>query len=407
MTQMAFNKNIVIVGTEDMSSFINSYKFASNITYNKDSQFDYNNADAVINVSNNFKVSRELNNECVNYGIAFADISIDKSSIKTHVIIPHLTDPTIIEPLYKEKTFLACVVNNFPKEPEHIIAWAKENVTQLQCNANPIQYAYNLFLELYSINISKLLNATEEETWCDKLKPITITFDYTDEEHLEFVYNTVYLFDTNYTQKYIKEQVTLIALCDKKAHVTPETLLNENTNTDYTKYIEWIKSAVNIRCNNYGIDKPLIDTILYECNLHRTPIESIHKGTEIVINELVKYFKGETNFVNKFVDTFDNIITDTPIEPITITNINGINFDSWDKLTYNITNKTLDDMKKYYEEKFNITLSMIVEGSRILYADYICTENLDKQLSLLVEKDMIITLMCTTDIEIPDIKVTL
>jgi hypothetical protein len=407
MTEMTFNKNIVIVGTEDISSFINNYNFASNITYNKDSQFDYNNIDAVINISNNFKLSRELNNDCVNYGIAFADISIDKSSIKTHVIIPHITDPTVIEPLYKEKTFLACVVNNFPKEPEHIIAWAKENVTQLHCIINPIQYAYNLFLELYFININKLINVTEEDTWKNKLKPITITFDYTDEEHLEFVYNTVYLFDTNYTHKYIKEQVKLIALCDRKAHVTPETLLNENTNTDYTKYIEWIKSAVNIRCNNYGIDKPTTNTIRYECNLHQIPIESIHKGVEIVINELVKYFKGETNFVNKFVDTFDNIIIDTPIKPITIININGINFDSWDKLTYNITNKTLDEMKKYYEGKFNITLSMIVEGSRILYADYICTENLDKQLSSLIEKDMIITLMCTTDIEIPDIKVTL
>lgn len=406
MTQMAFNKNIVIVGNQEVASFLDSYKFASNITYHKDPNFDYNNVDAVINISNNYKVSRELNNECVNSGIAFGDISIDKSSIKTHVIIPHLTDTTIIDPLYKEKSFLACVVNNFPKEPEHIIAWAKENVTQLYCTGNTIQYAYNLFLELYCINIEKLLNATETELWNNKLKPVKITFDYTDEEHLEFVYNTVNLFDTNCTRKYIKEQVTLIALCDKKAYITPEKVMNDNP-IDYTKYVEWIKSAVAIRCNNYGINKPTNDTILYNCNLHETPIESIHKGLEIVINELVKYFKGETNFVNTFVDTFDNIITETTIEPVTITNINGINFDSWDKLTYNISNKTLDEMKKYYEEKFNITISMIVEGSRILYADHICTEHLDKQLSLLIDCETIIALMCDNDIEIPDIKVTL
>ena len=77
--------------------------------------------------------------------------------------------------------------------------WAKEQISSLKCNINPIQYAYDLFQFYYNTNIAKLLEITEGAVWENKLKPQVIVFNYNNDNHMEFIYKTVELFDNSIT----------------------------------------------------------------------------------------------------------------------------------------------------------------------------------------------------------------
>jgi molybdopterin/thiamine biosynthesis adenylyltransferase len=364
---------------------------------------NFKDVNIIINTTNDITITHQLNEFCFKYNIALFDFSIDKNKLQTHIVIPFITTTSYLESLYKEKSFPLCVINHYPLSQDHVIEWAKEQVCKLTCVINPIQYAYDLFQYYYNVSIIKLLESTDENVWNNKLKPSKITFDYNNEKHINFIYETIKLFDTSITHKYIKEQCELLVLLDKKPYSDPKFIKDVDMNIKHI-HIDWIKCASDLRCANYGCNEPTINNIIYNCNLHEPSNELINKAYDLLSIELSKYKEKTNNYCNTFIDLDNNIlITETPKKANMIV-MNDTEFNEWTKLSYNF-NTTICEFKKYYETMFDVTIVMIANGGAIIYADFM-EDNLNKTLDELNLNKTLLTLMPDNDVIIPEIEIT-
>ena len=103
---------------------------------------------------------------------------------------------------------------------------------------------------------------------------------------------------------------------------------------------------------------------------------------------MIKYLCG-FNKVDSYRSTFINLaepilVYSDPIESPYI-DVAGIKMNSWTKFEYN-NNSTLDEFKTYYEKIFNTTISMIVIGTNMIYADFLGSDSLKKPLLQIIHE---------------------
>ena len=89
----------------------------------------------------------------------------------------------------------------------------------------------------------------------------------------------------------------------------------------------------------------------------------------LAIIELNKIMNKKEEFTVTEFNFATNDFKQTSQKKAPIIKIGDIEINSWTKLEYN-KNTTLKEFKDFYEDMFKTTISMIVKGSSMIYADF-------------------------------------
>ena len=155
--------------------------------------------------------------------------------------------------------------------------------------------------------------------------------------------------------------------------------------------LEWMLLSSNLRAKNYAISLIDIVDIIEEINF--SIMTSIISGFKTL--EMLKYILGKENeIITINLETTE--IIKTPPNKANILEINGLSFNYWEKLEFDI-NKTLGEFKKYYETMFNTNLFSIVNGSKTLFGEWCVSVNYDVKLNELVNPNSILILTSSDD----------
>jgi ubiquitin-activating enzyme E1 len=268
---------------------------------------------------------------------------------------------------------------------------------------------FNIF---YYKKIIKLINDSDINWNNGRIKPTPIIFDINNSLHIDFIKITSRLICKILNIKYINNNnINDIINRRIKIDTTPITLINYNIE-NINEYLDWINIASNIRALNYSIEPiPLLSTkLIYKNKKYKTVSDStIIAGLTTV--ELLKHF-NKNNKNNIYNNTSVNLILNTlnteKMFDAEIIKYGEHNFNSWYKFIEN-EDLLLKDFIKKYNKLFNISISIINVGARILYACFLDNDNINKKLSQLISKeDYILSLLADDEsIQLPDIVISI
>lgn len=282
------------------------------------------------------------------------------------------------------------------------------------------EWAVDMFNNNYCESIKKLLHTfspTHEVSpgvlfWsAGKRCPQPIDFDINNELHLDYIEATTHLLarisgvDDNFTRqdlynniKDYKPTIKQELESDKEkefkfgipSNFTDKYISQEFEKDDETNWhVKWVCSASNLRAKNYSIP---------QANYQQTKgiagriIPAIATTTSavsgLIILEMLKYLCGHDK-IDTYRSTFINLSEPMLVysEPLKAQEIDiaGVKINSWTKFDYK-NDTTLGEFKSYYEEMFKTTISMIVIGTIMVYAEFLGSESLDKKLSYVIKE---------------------
>lgn len=363
---------LLIVGDDTCVELIKNLKFKEIIITSNIEMIDFNNINCIFNMTNDIIMSRQLTNKSFQYNIAFFDCNIDNYKLKSNIIIPFITEASSIESIYQEKSYLLCVLNNFPTDKDHCIKWAIEQFAKITSNSS------ELFIDLFSTKINSLLESIEEETWKVKCnKPIAIDYNPDLSDHKNFIEKT--------------RELSCLELKFDKNNIS---------------HIMWIQYAANLRCDNYNITKPTLDDIKYSCGVINIMKDAQIMVCNLMIVEMIKYFnnyKNNNDYNNTFINLEDlKIVYNNPNHAKELA-IGNMKMNSWTKLTYS-TDSTLQEFKEHYEKYFETTISMILCESKMIYVEFMENDT-SKKLLEIITNGSYITMMTDNDEDLPEVKI--
>lgn len=319
---------------------------------------------------------------------------------------------------------------------------AKEDVFKYCVKYNPKSWcdcavwASDIFLELYRDQIVQLLHSFPKDSitsdgqlfWSKgKRCPDVLYYDLSDDDVVNFLEATTHLLtrtlnlDDNFTKDEMLEFLITYKPYEftvdesKKIASNDEELKNEvkvENNFDIPKDIEdrkmvpqefekddntnwhiaFVTAASNLRSKNYGIPKLTFD----ECKgIAGKIVPAVATTTSIVAGlitmEIIKYINMMVNedihdtdnlklYKSWFVSLANNILV--PTEPISAPKlkVGNVEINSWTKF------ELYDDMEliqfiNMYENKFNTSISMVLYGTSIMFANFMSSSDIDKMLS--------------------------
>lgn len=320
-----------------------------NVNYTKDT----NNVNGIFGVEN----KRENDTFCYNNNLAYFDCGVAGTKGSIQPVIPFITDTYSNSYDPNEKSYPICIIKNFPNNQDHLIQWAIENFPNREDGLT-------LFNKLFNEEIDKLLSEfPDNEFWLNgKLKPIPIEYDNNNKLHEEF-----------------------IKLTNK---------INTTFDNNNDLHLEWTITAAIIRSINYNIPfkKPT-----HECKTLTS--SSLVAGLAVI--EMLKYISNNNNYKISFFNLESiTFITCEPKSP-QIIKVANQEFNCWTKFNQNEDILLLDFLDKY-QELFKTTISIITQGSKIIYADFMNNEN--KLLSKIINNNSVLTLLSDDDnLELPNI----
>lgn len=321
-------------------------------------------------------------------------------------------------------------------------------------------WALDIFIEEFNHSIKQLLHCFpkdhmigEKLFWANgKRCPTPLDVNLDNNNIFDFLNATTNLLciccniENNFLGKDLKEFIktikipdfvpknTRIATTDKeeKEHIeTKEELLIEEKirnkkynpqlfekDDDSNWHVLWITSAANCRNMNYQI--PICDFNKSKGIVGKI-IPAIIPTTAAVVGlvslEMLKFMNNKNkieDYRSYFINLSDNTNLWAEPLPAPIKTIGDFKYNSWESFDW-FYDKTLEDFKKYYENKFKVNLNMIVFNSKMLYSSLMrLTKNLNVKLSQLFmekfninlkEQKVSITLVSTVDL--PEIQVDL
>jgi ubiquitin-activating enzyme E1 len=286
-----------------------------------------------------------------------------------------------------------------------------------------VQWAVDMFTENYYNSIVQLLHTFKPDHevapgvpfWsAGKRCPQPITFDITNNLHLSYIEASTHIIarcsgiSDNFTRsniiqmiknykpdKFVPTQMSITVSDSKSEKISQDNIplklssdfVNSYVAQEFEKdddtnwHIEWITTASNLRASNYSI--PLADRQQTKGIAGRI-IPAIATTTSavsgLILLEMLKYLCG-ANKVESYRSTFINLAEPLLVysDPInaSVIDVAGVKMNSWTKFEY-YKNSTLGEFKQYYEQMFKTTISMIVVGSTMVYAEFLDTKSLDK-----------------------------
>lgn len=297
------------------------------------------------------------------------------------------------------------------------------------------RWAIDMFIDNYYNNIVQLLHTFKPDHevapgvlfWSTgKRCPIPIIFDINNKQHMDYIEATTRLLSyscgikDNFTREdiynmikdykpkeFILDEKKTIAINDSdiknevdvreltlgdKSHISNCYIPIEFEKDDETNWhIEWINIASNMRAINYGInpvDKQETKGIAGRIIPAIATTTSAVSG--LVLIEMLKYLKGY-NKVENYRSTFINLVDTTlvysdPIEAPLIT-VGTTKINSWTKMTYK-ENNTLGEFKEYYEKLFQTSITTIVIGTIMIYAEFLGDDVLSKNINDIIKENL-------------------
>lgn len=428
------SKNKII----SMKPDININVFNTNLTTNNN--LINKNIDCVLSSVDNIEIKQIINDLCFKFDIPYIDSGVNGYFGHTQSIIPYKTElyTDFIDFDYN-KSYLSCVIENFPNCNNHTIEWAIEKLKNLKNNIinynkylknknyidcldekdksifldnintfskiitikDCINYGIEIFNNNYYHNIIKLLNnfpnnhitSDNKLFWANgKLCPKPILFDIHNILHLEFIKATInIILENNDIKKYN------ININDIKNNTYDNININYNQlniddtiNIDYTNdnNIYWILNASNIRSLNYDINistfyetKGIVGNIISKISM----ISSIVSGLSIL--EIIKYILicDLDNYRNNYINQCNCNIIYTYPKINKYININGNKINKWLKFEYN-KNTSLLEFKIYYENIFKTNIIMIIFNTSLIYSDILNIDNINKNIKDIINE---------------------
>jgi molybdopterin/thiamine biosynthesis adenylyltransferase len=318
--------------------------------------------------------TRKLINEyAIKYSIPYFDGGIEYSLSSVQSIIPFMTESYIdSSDFYFEKSYLQCIINNFPNDIYHCIEWANNKFNDLFCEDNKIKEIIScedLYNKIILSDIIKIIETFPKDHittegllfWSHgKRFPKIINYDNINEMHLSFANLTIDIINYLSSNKIITNDMKL----------------------------KWLYYTTNLRASCYhifNIDYDNINKIIKNI-IPVTPIVACYTAG-ILLNEIYKYLNNKTNYKSFFLNIASNIFISISPKEANMILIGNNKINSWQQFEYN-NNSTLNKFKKYYENLFQISIDMIVYETTIIYADFITT-NEEKLLNDILEKNNI------------------
>ena len=427
--------------------------------------------DIVLNALDNISARKFMDEQCFKYNKPLFESGTTGTKGNIQPIIPFLTETySASNDPPDTKSFPACTIKSFPNEVQHTIHWAMDQFDmfiRVPCTLNKlidnpnylstleeiekdqaikdinvykkyfteelyVKFALEMFNENYELSINQLLekfSPTHEISegvlfWSNgKRCPKPITFDIDNELHIDYIEATVNLLIlcSDIYKPLSREQIKLIITKPESTNSSEECILLKKKykpqvlekDDDSNWHIKWITSASNLRNINYSI--PIIS--FYETKgIAGKIIPAIVTTTSAVagltIIEMMKYLLNME--LKDYRSTFINLaepllVYSEPIQAPMIT-IAGNEINSWTKFEYT-KDTSLNEFKLYFEKLFKITITMIVFGTCILYADFMNDEEpLNKLLSENISselKNITINIMTSDETELPSIIVNI
>lgn len=360
------------------------------------------NIDVVSNALDNVQARLYMDERCVQLDKGMVDTGTMGTKGHVQVIIPGVTESysSTIDP--EEESIPLCTIKSYPNTIEHTIEWAM-NQFKVEFEENPeedstedleikksyeleeiVSYALNLFDIHFNKDIDKLLTTfppnyiTKEgfPFWVPpKRIPHPLKFDKHDEMHVLFVLTTVKLYC----------QANTIPFDEKNINNLLDNTLSTCKNINFKLYkneiikfekdswhADFIYAASNLRARNYDIKEKSKHFII---GVAGKIIPAIATTTAVVSGlatiEIIKIILKKKNVKNSFLELAQSMICNTdPIACPKLTyknNLTGqtIEYTLWDKK--HISDKTLDQIIKELKTYYGDDISMINNGSKILY----------------------------------------
>ena len=211
--------------------------------------------------------------------------------------------------------------------------------------------------------------------------------------------------------------VTTLTVNAKPENFIPTYVIQEFEKDDDTNHhIEWISAASNMRALNYGITpvshqetKGIAGRIIPAIATTTAAVSGL------VMLEILKYLlniKDVTSYRSNFINLASPHLVYSDPMPAKMIDVAGVKVNEWTKFEYK-KDTTLGEFKTYYEDIFKTTITMIVCGTAMVYAEFLGEENLGKKLSDII-KDVTdnsnVTFSLASeqdDLTIPDINIIL
>jgi len=373
--------------------FLLNIKNIKLIDYNDSVLDKIENNNIIISTLDDIENKKIIARECFKKNISFFDNAISKNMGYIFPVIPFITETyeNINDFEYKQ-SYLPCIINNFPYNEYHTIEWAEGKyqkiIKKYKLNDNlyqSINTALILFNKLFNKCITKLLNNLDLNVWSNgKKKPQPIIFNNNNKLHIKFIELTIQLI-SDYNIKYSSNFIINDISKDKLT-----------SNLIKTK---WIKYCSKIRMSNYNI--------LYN-KKEKNCFSIINILTSLTIIEIIKYIIKNDNYIynTTFINLNKNLLLYSDcLKPNNLT-INNQEINIWTKFKYE-KNTSIKEFKEYYEKLFNIIITMLIIDTTIIYNEDLGINNLNKQLTEIINKNGFISLLTDNDVELPDIEIIL
>ena len=394
--------------------------------------------DIVSNALDNVAARLYMDERCVNLNRPLIDAGTLGTKGHVQVVVPNITESYGSSIDAEQDSIPLCTIRSYPNCIEHTIEWAlaefktefgenTENAVYKNTLKDIVQYCINMFDTQFNKIIVKLLTTfpPDHKTaeglpfWLPPKKmPHPIVFDKNDEMHLMYVESAVKLYLEARNEKYdsleIEKLINTLSITDEEYQIEiqePVEFEKDSWHADF------IYSASNLRARNYGI---IEQSKHYIRGVAGKIIPAIATTTAMVSGlatlEIMKVLTKSESVKNSFLDLAHPMLCG--VDPIECSkNVYSIGerevtFTMWDKK--DIKNATLKEIIEELNNHYKDEVSMISEGSKILFWDISdkYKMNLDKKINEIVEivdgqRYVFLTVLTEDDVDRETIRIVL
>ena len=413
------------------------------------------NVDIVFNALDNIEARLYVDTQCVKYGKPLFESGTLGTKGNTQPVIPNITESYgSLQDYNEEKSYPVCTIKNFPTLIQHTIHWAMDifngifngsamnikkfmdgvedielsdlemKIVRLKEVDDYIKLSYDIWTDKFKKNIEELLEEHPEDSVIDdklfwsngKKCPKVVDFDIKYQFVMEFMIsctNLMYETYRPYNAKYDFSKIDFYDIeYDKLRYSNEKTdllinpqVLEKDDDTNY--HIMFINATSNLRALNYSIP----NSTFYETKgIAGKIVPSLSTTTSMVasliVMEMIKYVDNPlrpiTDYSSSYINLASNLFVTSEPFPAQQKKLNDLIYTLWDKFESH-GDIILDQFIKYWSDKFQTTITTVLNGDKILFMDGIEESNCERTIKELLDDNIIKLISDEEDIELPDI----
>lgn len=440
-----YNPNINIVAYEDKLNDDNQ-QFVDKI---------FPNVDIVFNALDNIEARLYVDSQCVKYRKPLFESGTLGTKGNTQPIIPNITESYGSSQDYnQEQSYPVCTIKNFPTLIQHTIHWAMDifnglfnssainikrfmegeeeidlsdlemKILNLKEVDDYIKLSYDLWTDKFKKNIEELLEEHPINSMIDdklfwsngKKSPRVVDFDIKNQLVIEFMIScTNLLYETYKPQnaKYDFRQIDFYNIeYDKLRYSDGKTNLIINPLTmekddDSNYHMMFINATSNLRALNYSIP----NSTFYETKgIAGKIVPALSTTTSMVASliliEMMKYVDNPlrpiADYSSSYINLASNLFVTSEPFPAQEKKLNDLRYTLWDRFESQ-GDIRLDHFIQYWNDKFQTTISTVLNGEKILFMDGIEESNCGRIIRDLLDDNIIKLITDDEELELPDI----